>query len=367
MTRQELIDLVVTKAREHGLVPYELLGGVIAESGLDPNAARYGAWPDVSFGLLQQTVAFADEGDQSASAENIDLIRRLYSNPSHALDVGAAKFKYWRYEPSVSPLQSWTAYNLPASYKLWPNVPNVAQRENYRAGLAKAQSILGVVPMPDRVVYNRDEPNVLQPDSWSCAPSALTWALRAVGRKPTEQWIANQMIAEGLESTAQGLLDGSGGGLAHFVREQYGEYGYDANNQSSVTFDALAAEWMTPNNPYPGLIGGHGWGGEGHWVGLRSYDPVTDVLVLANPAGDGATFGGQTMNRQQFAERGPFSLVRVLHPDLIAAFTPTPPPVPNPPPSVPPPPPPPAPAPDPTLARIRELAQEIISLTGGTR
>ncbi len=217
--------------------------------------------------------------------------------------------------------------------------------------------------MPDRVTYNRDEPPVLQVSDFDCAPAALTWGLRSVGRQPTLKWITDTMIEEGYESSAQGLLDGSGGGLSHFIREQYGEYLYDSNNSGTVSFDALAAEFMAPHNPYPGLIGGHCWGGEGHWVGLRSYRPVDDVLVLANPAGDGPVFGGQTMNREQFPARGPFSLVRVLHKDLLSApVMPVPMPIPPPPPIPEPVPPPPVPTPDDRIPRAAAKLREALAI-----
>src|SRR4051812_28834116 len=35
MTRDEIIALIVSKAHEHGIEPWELLGGAIAESGLN--------------------------------------------------------------------------------------------------------------------------------------------------------------------------------------------------------------------------------------------------------------------------------------------------------------------------------------------
>ncbi len=40
--RNEIIALISAKATEHGLIPYEFLGGAIAESGLNPTATRFG-------------------------------------------------------------------------------------------------------------------------------------------------------------------------------------------------------------------------------------------------------------------------------------------------------------------------------------
>jgi hypothetical protein len=172
----------------------------------------------------------------------------------------------------------------------------------------------------DRVVtYNASEPAIPQNDDWSCAPTSTRWALKAVGRNPSEQWIESTMIAEGVVSTSQGLLDASGAGLADFLRRQYGEFGYGAKNEPITTFDALAAE----AGRYPLLIGGRRWGSGGHWSGVRGYDAANGVLLLANPA-DG--WGGihQTMSRDQMAGIGPFSMVRLTHPDLMTINEPGP-------------------------------------------
>jgi hypothetical protein len=171
-------------------------------------------------------------------------------------------------------------------------------------------------PTVPKVTYNRDELSIAQNDPWSCAPTSTRWALTALGRHPSEAWMEAQMQADGIVSEAQGLLDASGQQLAAWITAQYGEYGYSANAESA-TFDGLAAEFLAPANPYPGLLGGRSWG---HWSGLRGYDAASGRLLLANPA-DGWKGVGQTMDRQQFAALGPFSLVRVLHPDLLAPAT----------------------------------------------
>ena len=179
---------------------------------------------------------------------------------------------------------------------------------------------------PVTVTYNRESPAVLQNDPWSCAPSSTRWGLEAVGRHPSEQWIESTMKAEGVVSEEQGLLDASGAGLADFLNRHYGEFAYRASHEPIATFQALAAE----SGRYPLMIGGRNWGGPGagHWAGLRAYDAVRDVLLLANPA-SGATYGGQEMTRAQMAERGPFSMVRLTHPDLLLV-QPSPPPAPTP-------------------------------------
>lgn len=191
--------------------------------------------------------------------------------------------------------------------------------------------------------YNADEPTVIQSSDWDCAPSALTWALRAMGRHPAQSWIAATMIEQGYESTEQGLLDASGAGLAAFVNGEYGDGSggpaVHALNNGSVTYDdvrSIAGQTAV-------LIGGRGWGGPGlgHWVGVRRYDPSLG-LVLANPGGTGPIFGQQVLDRQAFSAAGPFSMV-VLQADG-AAPVPVPAPV------------------DPRDARIAELEALVASL-----
>lgn len=178
----------------------------------------------------------------------------------------------------------------------------------------------GVNPMP-KVTYNKHEPVHAQEDSFDCSQESLEWALYALGRKPAENWLEPTMIAEGVMSADLGLLDASGAGLAAFVRRHYGEFGYDANNEPSISWDWIVAEG---GHAYPVLIGGRAWN---HWVAVRDYDPARDVLLLSNPS-DGWGGVGQTMNRQQFERLGPFSAVRVWHPDLFAAAPVDPPPPP---------------------------------------
>jgi hypothetical protein len=148
------------------------------------------------------------------------------------------------------------------------------------------------------LAYDPDEPEISQNDQWSCAPSSLRWALWSVGRQPSEQWIESTMLAQGVVSTGAGLLDASGAGLAAFVER---EYGYDCGSSGSVSYDDVVR--MAGSKPV--LIGGRSWGAEGHWSGVRRYDP-NQGLLLANPA-NGYGGIGQVINRQQWSSRGPWS------------------------------------------------------------
>jgi hypothetical protein len=202
----------------------------------------------------------------------------------------------------------------------------------------------GATHMP--VKFDPNYPASIQDDNWSCAPTSLDWAMRSLGRTPGEGWIEADMVAMGYVSTEQGLLDASGAGIVSWLgiddALHYGSEGYGAsNNQGTVAWDALVAE-VNPHPPYPVLIGGRAWG---HWSGVRGFDAATGCLLLANPAPNWQGVG-QEMSRDEFDRWGPFSMVRVIHPDLLAAPVPAPVP-PAPPAPAPPPPGPPEPQPAP--------------------
>ena len=172
--------------------------------------------------------------------------------------------------------------------------------------------------------FNADTPLILQNDDWSCFATSLRMALEAWGRHPKEGWLESQIIADGVESTALGLLDGSGAAGAAWVTRQYsnpaeGTPTVTAHNVASVSFDDVRSLAGTTAL----LLGGHHWGSAGHWTFVRRYDPAADCLELGNPAGtyDGI---GQTMSRQQFDRVGPCSLVVVT---ADGAAAPAPPPV----------------------------------------
>lgn len=317
MARSEVIALIDRKAKQYGLETWEFLGGAIAESALNPKARRpadaaqdTAYWPDVSFGLFQQTARWAAEGDQSMRADNIRFVEDLYYNPEHATDVAAHKFKAYRARAGNA-LDAWCLYNWPAK----PPAEN-PNRANYAAGLEEAKRIMGTVATPPaapatkKVVYDPHYPVIAQNDDWSCAPTSTRWALKALGRNPSEEWIESQMIADGIVSKADGLLDATGAALAAWIEAQYGEWGYKATAVSgAVTFDYVAS---LADGSYPILIGGRQWH---HWSAVRMYAPSTGRLLLANPA-DGWKTIRQEMDRQQFAWYGPFSVVRIWHPDV---------------------------------------------------
>ena len=263
------------------------------------------------------------------------LGRDLLAQPDLLLRADlSARVLAWRFAtkgvPSKDGTRYWTFAQLCCDHD-WTWLRRGIQ--GGEAGLDRLLQIvndLGDGTMPT-VTYNANEPAIAQNDTWSCAPTSLRWAMKAVGRSPQEGWMEPTMIAEGVVSEDKGLLDATGAGLAAFVRRHYAEFGYDANHEPSVSFDAVANEGTGPGvngKAYPILLGGRGWN---HWSGVRGYDPARDVLLLANPAPGypNGTGPQQEMTRAQFAQLGPFSMVRVFHPDLLAVFdAPEPEPVP---------------------------------------
>lgn len=331
MTRQEIIDLIVRKARHYELDPVEFLGGAIAESNLNPTAWRQGTWPDWSAGLFQQTVAYADEGDHSASDDNVALIKRLYFDPDYACDVAAKRFRYWRFDPEVSAEQAWCAYNWPGCYKHYTDNPNLA---NYRRGLREAASALANIAAAaepasaptsatgSRIVFDPDFPRSRQDDAWSCCPTSLDWAMHSLGRKPGLNWIERQMLVDRIVSKEDGLLDHTGAGVVRWLgindATHYGSDGYGvSNNQCPIAWEQLVPE-IDPHPPYPLLLGLPNWdlNGHGHWSGVRGF--ADGRIQLANPA-DGQTYGQASLSHEEFNQRARnnASIVRVLHRDLL--------------------------------------------------
>jgi GH25 family lysozyme M1 (1,4-beta-N-acetylmuramidase) len=167
--------------------------------------------------------------------------------------------------------------------------------------LATAPSM---TPLP---VYDWQEPPILQNWDWDCSEESIRWCMFAYGRTPDDAWMESSMIAAGVIDPAIGCTDASGAGLARWVNTEYGEYGYLASSQAAA-FDQVARE--ADRHVHPLAMGGAGWY---HWSGVRGYDAIMDRLLLANPApGWGGVY--QTMSRHQFANLGPFHLVRVTHP-----------------------------------------------------
>ena len=165
-------------------------------------------------------------------------------------------------------------------------------------------------------VYDWLEPAHLQETDADCEPESVEWCLYAWGRTPDDDWIEQSQAAAGVWSPSAGCLDASGSGVAAWLNAEYAEFGYVASNADPVTFDEVAAEAAAHLHPL--AVGGRGWY---HWSGVRGFDG--ERLLLANPA-PGYRGVHQTMTRAQFDALGPFSLVRLTHPEAEAAGAPPP-------------------------------------------
>jgi len=170
--------------------------------------------------------------------------------------------------------------------------------------------------------YDADAPAITQQHDWDCSEESAHWMLCAYGRDPSESWMEASLIETGTVTPAYGLMDASGFGMAAWLNDQYGDFGYLASNDNPVSFDELASEAGSLQHPL--MIGGRAFY---HWVGLRGYDPGQDILVLANPA-PGYRGVYQELTRSQFAALGSFSLVRLTHPEAEDTRPPSPPPAP---------------------------------------
>jgi hypothetical protein len=179
----------------------------------------------------------------------------------------------------------------------------------------------GTVPPPTEPlpVFDPSFPAFAQNDDWSCAPTSTRWGLWAYGRQPSESWLENSMLSQGIVTKQYGLSDGSGAQLAEWITREYGEFGYQGQSVATVTFQDVATEAAKQFHPL--MMGGHSWGAGGHWTGVRGFDAGSNRLLLANPASgyDGVT---QTMSPEQFRSLGPFSMVRLMHPEAEGTYVP---------------------------------------------
>lgn len=135
----DLTPLINAAARKYRLPTRCITAQLIAESNLRERAERWGAWPDISFGLGQQTVKYASVGDHSASPENIALVRDWYFDPAHAIDDCARQLGYfWAQFASLDEerrfLETSSRYNGGAGMAFAQN-PN---QRNIRRGWAEA-------------------------------------------------------------------------------------------------------------------------------------------------------------------------------------------------------------------------------------
>lgn len=146
----DLYFLLSSAAKQYSVPISLLLGMLKAESGLNPKAARYGEWPDLSFGLCQLTVATAKSyglGDGSFAAANILAVRDALFQRDIAIDVGARHLAGCYERAADYPereLQALIAYNSgsPQPEENWYWQKYQSHIASYRYALSWAKEIL---------------------------------------------------------------------------------------------------------------------------------------------------------------------------------------------------------------------------------
>jgi len=181
----------------------------------------------------------------------------------------------------------------------WRHV-RVAGQGKKRVGWIAAPFISPVTDK--RFQFDPSTPTELQSQDWTCSIRSAMWLLKSVGIAVTPAEAQDRMSPAYVNSDV-GLLDASGAGIVEVLRDGWG---VTAFNRAPVSFDEVA-NWA---GHCPVAIGGRNWG---HWSAVRGSagDGTSDgtLLVMANPAGTGALYGQQTLNRQQFEDLGWFSAV----------------------------------------------------------
>ena len=148
--------------------------------------------------------------------------------------------------------------------------------------------------------FDPTTPTESQIQNWTCAIRSTMWLLKSLGIAVTPEEAQDAMSPRYVRSDV-GLLDASGAGIVEVLRDRWGVGAY---KRSPASFDDVLA--MAGRVPV--AMGGRAWN---HWTAVRGWDgpPGMERLLLANPGGTGPRYGQQTLNRQQFADLGPFSMV----------------------------------------------------------
>lgn len=311
----DISDLINRAADTANMPTRPLTAQLLAEStdeetGLpDERAERWGKWPDVSFGLGQQTAAYARVGDGSATEENVNLVRSYYFDPVNAIRECATQLgAYWdwfdvlpddrRYYEAASRYNGGPAMDFADN----PNKANI--RDAWKRAL---EYEVKEVPVNRDLEYDSSTRRVEQTDDWSCSVASATWLLRSLGFQVAYQDLEREELSDGIVTTRDGLLDASGTDLAKWLR---GTFDIPADNAGDVTWD-----WLQMHAGHmPIMLGARHWGRYGHWVAVRGVDE-DGTLELANPA-EGYTDIYETLDQAQFNRVGPCSAVWVEVEDM---------------------------------------------------
>lgn len=149
----------------------------------------------------------------------------------------------------------------------------------------------------------------LQKNAWSCFANSLAWSLEALGHTIERKAFGLSIVRARIITPRGFLVDKTGHELAAWGESTLLELGLAASYVYDASFEQIAAE----AGLYPLVIGSSSWL---HYAAVRDYDPLADVLLLANSS-PGWMFINETMSRAEHARYRPISLTRIATPDLI--------------------------------------------------
>lgn len=119
--------------------------------------------------------------------------------------------------------------------------------------------------------YNPHAPAERQAANWNCSCASAAWALQSLGFPVTEYEVTSEMVALGLVTEHSGLMDGSGAGLAQYLRDKSG---LPVVNRYMSWSDVVAVDGSGPICQGSNLMY--------HWSAIR-YEQG-DVAYMMNPA-----------------------------------------------------------------------------------
>jgi hypothetical protein len=312
----DISELCNAMARAEQMPAQVLVAGGIAESDLNEHAERYGVWPDVSFGLWQQTVAYAPIGDQSQSPSNVAYVREQLFNVHVACTIAAPQFgQYWRQYGQFKPTlddglrETLGRYNYPAvGYDGNPNASNIAQ------AVQRSWAYVSTAPTPPPppatgLIYDAFVSPERQVYDWTCSLNTSYWMLRSVGvAVPDKETYGRWMIDAGLISEAQGLLDGSGTALAQWLSATF--------HVDCQAVGVASWDWHHALHTGYGPVG-MGSGAMYHWL-VAKWMASTTVMELMNPA-PGYRGVWEMLTDAAYADWGPWYVIWIPATPITAA------------------------------------------------
>jgi len=139
---------------------------------------------------------------------------------------------------------------------------------------------------PAGITFNPDFPLRRQVQDWTCSIRTTQMVIEGTLGVTIDVGVLQAEMCPRYVNPEVGLLDGSGRGIV----EVLSAHGIQARSIAVATFSQVA---NLAGTTAIGL-GGHGWGGVGHWVAVRRFRD--GALELGNPAGTGPRFGQQRID-----------------------------------------------------------------------